>query len=95
MLRLHHRDDVQLSAFVLPLICNPLQSQAIVHTSVTHAHLKGLKLADYSTGGDDIMVDVLVGSDQYLTIRPAAHKGYRSIAHEALLSTCGPLGRRV
>ena len=60
-----HGDDVQLSAFVTPLICDPLQSQSIVHASVTHAHLRGLKLADYSTGEDDIMVDILVGSDQY------------------------------
>lgn len=27
--------------------------------------MKGLKLADYSTVGDDIMVDILFGSDQY------------------------------
>jgi len=60
-----HGDDVQLSAFVVPLICDPLQSQSIAHASVTHALLKGLKLADYSTGEDDIMVDILVGSDQY------------------------------
>ena len=60
-----HGDDVQLSAFVVPLICDPLQSQSIVHASVTHTHLKGLKLADYSTGEDDILVDKLVGSDQY------------------------------
>ena len=59
-----HGDDVQLSAFVMPLICDPLQSQSIVHASVIHAHLRGLKLADYSTGEDDIMVDTLVGSDQ-------------------------------
>ena len=60
-----HGDDVQLSAFVIPLICDPLQSQSIVHASVTHAHLRGLKLADYSTVEDDILVDILVGSDQY------------------------------
>ena len=60
-----HGDDVQLSAFVIPLICDPLQSQSIVHASVTHAHLRGLKLADYSTGEDDMTVDILVGSDQY------------------------------
>lgn len=61
-----HGDDVQLSAFVVPLICDPLQNQSIVHANVTHAHLRGLKLADYySTGEDDLMVDILVGSDQY------------------------------
>ncbi|XP_044165250.1 uncharacterized protein LOC122949186 [Acropora millepora] len=60
-----HGDDVQLSAFVVPLICDPLQNQSIVHANVTHAHLRGLRLADYSTGEDDLMVDILVGSDQY------------------------------
>ena len=60
-----HGDDVQLSAFVVLLICDPLQSQSIVHASVIHAHLKGVKLADYSTGEDDIMVDILAGSEQY------------------------------
>ena len=61
----HGDDDVQLSAFVVPLICDPLHSQSIAHASVTHASLKGLKLADYSTGVDDIMVSMLVVSDQY------------------------------
>ena len=58
-------DDVQLSAFVVPLICDLLQSQSIAHASVTHARVRGLKLADYSTGEDDVVVDILVGSDQY------------------------------
>jgi len=55
----------ELSAFVVPLICDPPQCQSIVDASVVHAHLKGLKLADYSTGEDDMIVDILVGSDQY------------------------------
>ena len=58
-------DDVQLSAFVVPLICDPLQGQSIAQASLTHAHLRGLKLADYCTGDDDVMVDILIGSDQY------------------------------
>ena len=56
---------MQLSAFVVPLIYDPLQNQPIVHANVTHAHLRGLKLADYSTGEDDVIADKLVGSDQY------------------------------
>ena len=58
---------MQLSKFAVPLICDPLQSQSIVHANVNHAHLRGLKLADYSTctGEDDIMVDKLVEPDQY------------------------------
>lgn len=55
-----HKDDMQLFPFIVPLMCDPLQSQSIVQGSVTHAHFKGLKLANYSTGEDDIMVDMLV-----------------------------------
>ncbi|MCV6575674.1 MAG: hypothetical protein OIF58_08065, partial [Cohaesibacter sp.] len=58
-------DDLQLSAFVVPLICDPLQRQSIAKGSNTHAHLKGLKLADDCTGDHDVVVDILVGSDQY------------------------------
>lgn len=60
-----HGDDVYLSAFVVPLICDALNSQPIAQATPTHDHLRGLKLADYSTGVDDVMVDILVGSDQY------------------------------
>jgi len=56
-------EDVQLSAFVVPLIFDPLQCQSIVDASVTHAFLimKRLKLVDYSTGEDNMIVDILVG----------------------------------
>lgn len=58
-------DDVQLSAFVVPLMCDPLQGQSFPWTSLTHVYLSGLKLADYCTGDDDVMFDILIGSDQY------------------------------
>ena len=58
-------DDVQLSAFVVPLIYDPLQGQSFPWTSLTHVFLSGLKLADYCTGDDDVMFDILIGSDQY------------------------------
>ena len=58
-------DDVQLSAFVVPLICDPLQGQSFPWTSLTYVYLSGLKLADYCTGDDDVMFDILIGSDQY------------------------------
>ena len=60
-----HEDDMKLSAFVVPLICDSLQSQSIVHGSVTHVNLRWLKLVVYSTGEDEIMVDVLVRSHNY------------------------------
>lgn len=31
-------------------------------TGLTHAHLKGIKLADHSTGYDDVMMDILLYS---------------------------------
>ena len=37
-------EDVQLSAFVVPLICDPLQRQCIAKAGNTYAHLKGLNL---------------------------------------------------
>ena len=60
--------DVELSAFVVPTICDPLQSQSVVQDSLTYAHLKGLKLADYHTGEDNVDIDILVGSDQYWSL---------------------------
>ena len=60
--------DVELSAFVVPTICDPLQSQSVVQASLTYAHLKGLKLADYHTGEDNIDIDIPFGSDQYWSL---------------------------
>ena len=61
-------EDVELSAFVVPIICDPLQSQSIAEATHTYAHLKGLKLADYGSGEDNVEVDILVGSDQYWSL---------------------------
>ena len=60
-------DDVQLSAFVVPFICDPLQGQSIAHASLTHAHLRGLKLADSRLVMTMLWLinDILIGSDQY------------------------------
>lgn len=61
-------EGVELSAFVVPIICDPLQSQSIAEASHAYAHLTGLKLADYGTGEDNVEVDILVGSDQYWSL---------------------------
>ena len=61
-------EDAELSAFVVPTICDPLQSQSVVQAGLTYAHLKGLKLADYHTGEDNVDIDILVGSDQYWSL---------------------------
>ncbi|XP_068758056.1 uncharacterized protein [Montipora capricornis] len=61
-------EGVELFAFVVPIICDPLQSQSIAEATHTYAHLKGLELADYGTGEDNVEVDILVGSDQYWSL---------------------------
>ena len=61
-------EGVELSAFVVPIICDPLRSQSISEATHRHAHLRGLELADYGTGEDDVEVDILVGSDQYWSL---------------------------
>ena len=58
-------EEVQLSAFVVPLICDPLPRQCIAKAGNTYAHLKGLNLADHCTSDNDVVVDILVGSDHY------------------------------
>ena len=47
-------EEVQLSAFVVPLIFDPLQRQCIAKAGNTYAHLN-----------NDVVVDILVGSDHY------------------------------
>ena len=61
-------EDAELSAFIVPTICDSLQSQSVVQASLTYAHLKGLKLADYHTREDNVDPDILVGSDQYWSV---------------------------
>ena len=61
-------EGVELSAFVVPIICDPLQSQSIAQATQTYAHLSGLKLADQGTYEDEVEVDILVGSDQYWSL---------------------------
>ena len=61
-------EGVELSAFVVSIICDPLQSQYIAEATHSYAHLTVLKLADYGTGDDNVKVDILVGSDQYWSL---------------------------
>lgn len=61
-------EGVELSAFVVPIICYTLQSQSISEATHTYAHLRGLELADYGTYEDNVEVDILVGSDQYWSL---------------------------
>ena len=56
---------MQLSLFVVQMICEPLVSQPVTASAETHHHLTSLDLADCSDGDSPMGVDVLVGSDYY------------------------------
>ena len=57
--------NLSLSAFTVPLICQPLQGQAVNQVVNDNACFSGLRLADYCAEGETLNVDILVGSDYY------------------------------
>ena len=61
----HDQAEISLSAYVVPMICEPLQHQFTAQARQGYDHLRGLNLADCSTGIDNSEVDVLIGCDQY------------------------------
>ena len=56
---------IQLMLSTVPLICEPLSCQPIAYTKEKYKHLADLNLADYSRVGDELQIDVLIGSDHY------------------------------
>jgi hypothetical protein len=58
-------ETLQLTALVVPSICNPLTSQPITSSGTSYDHLIGLELADSADISDALEVDVLIGSDWY------------------------------
>ena len=60
-----HGTGMQLSLYVVPMICEPLVSQPISTCVKENEHLASLDLADYSEGDQILRVDILVGSDYY------------------------------
>ena len=61
----HDQAEISLSAYAVPMICEPLQHQFTSQAQQSYGHLRDLKLADCSTGIDNSEVDVLIGCDQY------------------------------
>ena len=57
--------QVQLSLFVVPMICEPLAGQPTAACVDAYPHLANLDLADYSDGASGLEVDILIGSDYY------------------------------
>ena len=62
---LHGNGSLNLTLFVVPMICEPLVSQPVEDCVVKYPHLAGLQLADWADGESSLDVDVLVGSDHY------------------------------
>ena len=56
---------IQLMLSTVPLICEPLSCQPIAYTKEKYKHLADLNLADFSRVGDELQIDVLIGSDHY------------------------------
>ena len=54
-----------LSLYEVPTICEPLVGQPIAACVEQYPHLTGLELADSSSGGPSMSVDILIGSDYY------------------------------
>ena len=57
--------NLSLSAFTVPLICQPLQGQSVEQVVNDNVCFSGLRLADYCAEGETLNVDILVGSDYY------------------------------
>ena len=66
--KLPDRKDMKMSAYSVPLICEPLTGQTVTLARKMYKHLDGTHLADYSTGAEPAEVDILIGSDQYWQI---------------------------
>ena len=58
-------EDMQMSAYSVPLICEPLTGQKVALAKNMYDHLSDLHLADYLTETAPADVDILIGSDQY------------------------------
>ena len=93
--------NTEVSAFVVPLICQSLKNKYVSNASKPYTHLANLHLADYSSGQNDAEVDILIGSDQYWKIVTGKTKKGESgptAFQTRLLPRLGPLwacGRRI
>jgi len=58
---------VIITAHVLPMICSPLNYQAIQFARKNHAHLKDIALSE-CVPEENLVVDILIGADQYWNI---------------------------
>ena len=66
---------MQLSLYVITMICEPLASQPIAACTKENQHLASLELADYCEGDQSLEVDILVGSDYYWDLVTGISRG--------------------
>ena len=58
-------ENQEMELFTVPLVCQPLLSQPIDLCKSDYQHLHDLELADSSTEGECMEVDLLIGVDYY------------------------------
>ena len=58
---------VSITAHVVPMICSPLNYQAVQFARKNHAHLKDIALSERNPE-ENLVVDILIGADQYWNI---------------------------
>ena len=66
-LRLKNDDNDVTVAHVVPMICSPLNYQAVQFARKNHAHLKGIALSE-CIPEENLVLDILIGADQYWNI---------------------------
>ena len=59
---------IQLSLFVVPMICEPLASHPTSACIGSYQHPANLNMADICNGMSSLEVDILIGSDHYWSI---------------------------
>ena len=58
-------ENLELAFLAVPLICEPLSGQPIMCVSEQFPHISGLDLADPHFSGENLDVNILIGSDHY------------------------------
>ncbi|KAL5518082.1 hypothetical protein EMCRGX_G003760 [Ephydatia muelleri] len=57
--------DLELSLYVMPLICEPLSGQPLDLIVQRYPYLSGLDLADSGNASDHLEINILIGADYY------------------------------
>ena len=60
-----HDGVIEMTALVVPCICNPLTAQPIGYSQERYDHLMGLDLSDSANASESLDIDMLIGSDLY------------------------------